>query len=95
MSLRKRLGSGNCPARLSDECARLWLILMATVKDKPTGVIRIQRGVQALNARGILMTCSAGNDALDTDTNPHPPSTLTSPNIIAVAATQSVLPSPC
>ena len=65
---------------------------MATAKGKTTGVVHIQRDLQALNARGILMTCSAGNDALNTDTNPHPPSTLTSPNIIAVAATQSVLP---
>ncbi len=54
----------------------------------------MQCGAQALNARGILMTCSAGNDGLNTDTNPHPPSTLTSPNVIAVAASQSVLPLP-
>lgn len=43
---------------------------------------------QALNARGILMTASAGNDGLNTDSNPHVPSTLTTPNLIAVAATQ-------
>ena len=45
--------------------------------------------MQALDARGILVTASAGNDGENTDTNPHVPSTLTTPNIIAVGATQS------
>ncbi len=34
------------------------------------------------------MTASAGNDHLNTDTSPHVPSTLTTPNVIAVSATQ-------
>lgn len=43
---------------------------------------------QALEARGILVTASAGNSALNTDSNPHVPSTLTGGNLIAVGAAQ-------
>ena len=45
-----------------------------------------QTAVQGLNARGILVVASAGNDGIDTDSEAHIPSSLPVSNIIAVAA---------
>jgi len=42
--------------------------------------------VQALNARGILVIASAGNDGINSDIQAHIPSTLAVPNVISVAA---------
>ena len=39
-----------------------------------------------MNARGILVVASAGNDGIDTDTEAHIPSSLPVSNIISVAA---------
>ncbi len=45
-----------------------------------------QTAVQGLNARGILVVASAGNDGIDTDSEAHIPSSLPVANVIAVAA---------
>ncbi len=42
--------------------------------------------IDAANA-GIIIVAAAGNDSMDNDANPHYPSSFSSPNIIAVAAT--------
>ena len=46
----------------------------------------MQTAVQGLNARGILVVASAGNDGIDTDSESHIPSSLPVANVIAVAA---------
>lgn len=38
------------------------------------------------NQHGALVVCAAGNDSMDTDENPHYPSSYNLPNIISVAA---------
>ena len=43
--------------------------------------------IKAADASGHLLVTSAGNDALDTDTQAHYPSGYASPNVISVAAT--------
>ncbi len=45
-----------------------------------------QTAVQGLQARGILVVASAGNDGLSTDTQAHIPSSLPVANVISVAA---------
>ena len=52
----------------------------------PSTGLRLQIAVQALNARGILVVASAGNDGLDTDAQSHVPSTLPVANVVGVAA---------
>ncbi len=45
--------------------------------------------ITALNQSGILFVASAGNDSVNSDTTPQYPSGFNSPNVIAVAATNS------
>jgi subtilisin family serine protease len=52
----------------------------------------LQASVSNLNHRGVLVVASAGNDALDTDTEAHVPSTLPNPNVLAVSTRPSRLP---
>lgn len=46
----------------------------------------MQTAVQGLQARGILVIASAGNDGLSTDSQAHIPSSLPVANVISVAA---------
>jgi subtilisin family serine protease len=45
--------------------------------------------IDATNNAGILFVAAAGNDGLDTDSNPHYPSSYDNVNILAVASTDS------
>jgi len=45
--------------------------------------------VLSLNQVGILFVAAAGNDGVDTDVQPHYPSSYDAPNVISVAATDS------
>jgi hypothetical protein len=42
--------------------------------------------ISAVNEAGMLVVCASGNDAIDTDSFPHYPSSYDLPNIISVAA---------
>jgi len=46
--------------------------------------------ILGLNQSGVLFVAAAGNDALDNDLNPHFPANYDAPNVVSVAATDSI-----